>query len=990
MRYLMILLAGLAFVSGAQTVAPGAEGAIYRAKVLYESGNYHGAVDQLEATSDCSPAADIERRMLLAKSRYYMGEYNAAMIEYSALAEDYPSSAEALEASVGVADCLFAQGEYRKALDCYKEITLGRVAPARVAEINYRCGVCAFELDDTTSAVRYFTAAAVDGATRSAANFYLGVIAFNDGNYDKARQYFNQTNQGTEPGRGAPYYLACIEYAQGSWAKALSQARQVLKACPESERLEMLRIAGESLCRLGQKNDGLEYLRKYLAAAKEPAASALYLVGADDFANGNYELAVENLRKTVDSDDPKLVQSAYLFIGQSFMHLGDNDAALMSFDKATKIAGGDPDVEESAYYNYAVAKFEGAAIPFKSSAETFEEFLRRYPSGPYSERVAAYLAGGYLADKDYVRAVERIDRLARPSDAMLATKLQALYALAWTDCQSGDYQSAMTYVEKAAPLARYDAGTAAELDLVRAQILLRQGDNENAAKYFRSYLDKSPRRSQNRTVAYYGLAYSLYNLKNLSAARRAFTDALQGAGKDMTTDIYNRLGDISQATEDFASATSYYDKSAQANPGASDYSALQIAKMKGYQRDYNGKLSALEAFVRDYPASSLVPEALLETTQAQISLGRNEDAVNTYRRLIADYPSTSQGRRGYLEMAMTLLDMERRDEAIDAYRSVISLYPSSEEASQAATLLKNLYAADGRAADYLEFINSVDKAPRIDAAEAETLSYTSALNDYRSTRSTRQIEDFIARYPESGYRTELLGILLDDADRNGDEQKAADIAGQIISASPDSRVAERAMLVKARSLYDNGSIPEALEMYQQLKERSSDRATKAAARLGVMRAARDMGEYKLAADEADVLLASPASGEKDYSVAEAKFTKACALEADGKVDEAIALWQSGAANTSELYGAKSAYRAAEALFESGKNKQALSAAQKFVKSGSKQRYWVARGFILLSDIYKANGNKYEARQYLEALRENYPGDETDIKMMIESRLNDNE
>ena len=138
------------------------------------------------------------------------------------------------------------------------------------------------------------------------------------------------------------------------------------------------------------------------------------------------------------------------------------------------------------------------------------------------------------------------------------------------------------------------------------------------------------------------------------------------------------------------------------------------------------------------------------------------------------------------------------------------------------------------------------------------------------------------------------------------------------------------------------------------------------------------------------MLASPASGEKDYSVAEAKFTKACALEADGKVDEAIALWQSGAANTSELYGAKSAYRAAEALFESGKNKQALSAAQKFVKSGSKQRYWVARGFILLSDIYKANGNKYEARQYLEALRENYPGDETDIKMMIESRLNDNE
>jgi len=990
MKYLMILLAGLAFGAQAQVVAPGADGAIDRAKVLYESGNYHGAIDQLEAIDACPAAFEVQRKFLLAKSLFALGEYNSARLEYKEIVRIAPSSAEALDAAVGAADCLFAQGDYDAALDQYTDIETGGLTPARAAELYYRSGVCAFELDKTEAAKGYFTKATGESATRSAANFYLGVMAFNDGDYDKARNYFNLTNQGAEPGRGAPYYLAQIEYAQGSWAKALSQARQVLKACPANERAEMLRIAGESLCRLGQKLDGLDYLRKYLAESKNPAKSALYLVGADDFENGNYELAVEHLRPVTESDDAKLAQSAYLFIGQSFMHLGDKDAALMSFDKATNIKDGDPDVEESAYYNYAVAKFEGATIPFKSSADTFEEFLRRYPTGSYSERVAEYLAGGYMADRDYARAIERIDRVKRPTEAMLTTKLQALYALAWTDIQSGDYSSAMASLNKASELARYDAATAAEVNLLKAQVLLRQGDNENAAKFYRTYLDSSSRRAPNRSIASYGLGYALYNQKNVSGARRAFTDALQGADENITTDIYNRLGDLAQASGDFADAASYYGKSAQSSPSASDYSALQIAKMKGYQRDYQGKLDALDAFMRDYATSSLIPEALLETTQAQISMGRNADAVNTYRRLIADYPSTSQGRRGYLEMAMTLLDMERRDEAIEAYRSVISLYPSSEEASQAASLLKNLYASDGRAADYLEFINSVDKAPRIDAAEAETLSYTSALNDYRSKRNTRQIEDFISKYPDSGHKIEFLGILLEDAQRKGDDAKTLDFAEQIISSYPDSRVAERAMLVKARNLYDNGSIPEALEMYQQLKTRASDQATTASARLGVMRAARDMGEYALAAEEADALLGSSAAGDKDYTVAEAKFTKACALEADGKVDEAIALWQSGASNMSELYGAKSAYRAAEALFESGKTKRALSAAQKFVKSGSKQRYWVARGFILLSDIYKAQGNKYEAKQYLEALRDNYPGDETDIKMMIESRLNDKE
>ena len=69
-----------------------------------------------------------------------------------------------------------------------------------------------------------------------------------------------------------------------------------------------------------------------------------------------------------------------------------------------------------------------------------------------------------------------------------------------------------------------------------------------------------------------------------------------------------------RATGDFESAAKYYDKSLQGNGGSFDYAALQVAKMKGYQRDYNGKLSALDVFMRDYATSPLIPDALLETT----------------------------------------------------------------------------------------------------------------------------------------------------------------------------------------------------------------------------------------------------------------------------------------------------------------------------------------------------------------------------------------
>ncbi|MBP2691920.1 MAG: hypothetical protein J6B44_08890, partial [Muribaculaceae bacterium] len=66
--------------------------------------------------------------------------------------------------------------------------------------------------------------------------------------------------------------------------------------------------------------------------------------------------------------------------------------------------------------------------------------------------------------------------------------------------------------------------------------------------------------------------------------------------------------------------------------------------------------------------------------------------------------------------------------------------------------------------------------------------------------------------------------------------------------------------------------------------------------------------------------------------------------------------------------------------------KAKDTVEKLTASGTPHSYWLARGFILLSDIYASQGKQFEAREYLNALRENYPGNESDIFMMIDSRL----
>jgi TolA-binding protein len=149
--------------------------------------------------------------------------------------------------------------------------------------------------------------------------------------------------------------------------------------------------------------------------------------------------------------------------------------------------------------------------------------------------------------------------------------------------------------------------------------------------------------------------------------------------------------------------------------------------------------------------------------------------------------------------------------------------------------------------------------------------------------------------------------------------------------------------------------------------------------------ARDLGDYPTVIEAADALLASSTLGTEDKN--EAIFSRALALANTGKTSEARKLWKSISDNTDDLYGTKSAYYYAESLYNAKEYDSARKSVEAFINSGTPHSYWLARGFILLSDIYRAKDKTFEAREYLEALRENYPGNETDIFMMIDSRLN---
>ncbi len=980
--------ASLMLTASAQTDNTGNEALLTAGRLMATQGNYTGALDQLRLVDRSALLSDSRMEVALDEARWLWGAglYARAYDAFTAFGSQYPFSTYRTVARKGAADCLFALGDFVGAYNLYSSIDSKGLNSADAAERAYRMGVSALETGKNGAAALFMQSASY-APLRSASYFYLGKIAYDKGDYAEALRNFKSVNTHEAPGNRAGLYLAAIDFAQGNYAQALATARRELRAPGlDNETVgELNRIAGESLYRQDDNSEACEYLQKYVKLVAEPLPSALYILGIDSFNKGDYEKALGYMRPVTERADGVLRQSAYLYAGQCLLEEGDTDAALLAFDKAMQ-DDFDPEVREAAYYNYAAARLAGATLPFSSSAETFEKFLKLYPSGPYSDRVAAYLASGYMADNDYERALERINAISTPSPGILGAKQRVLYTLGMKALREGNASQAGTYLDEAASLSGHDSGLDNEVILAQGQTLYALGNPREAAGKYRSYLRSAGKNDNNRPVALYGLAYSLYKGGDASGAATYFTQAAESM-RDAAAraDALNRLGDIAGAKADFAGAAVYFAKAYSANPSAGDYAALNEARMKGYMRDYEGKLGALRNFERDFSSSVLMPDALLEITEAQISLGRNADAVDTYRTLISRYPKTAQGRRGYLQMAMTLLDMGRTGDAEDAYRAVIQQYPTSEEAAQASSLLKTLCADEGRGDEYLKFMKSVNNAPQVSAGDEEELTFGSAMAAFKQSGNTIRLEEFINTYPNSPRAAEALGAMLAYASEKDDKNAAAEYAARIIERYPDSKAAEKAYISAAKASYAAGDLPGALQLYQTLTQKASDANTATDARMGVMRTARDMGNYDLAGMTADTIIASSAGpGE----MSEAKFTKAAALDAAGNTNAAIELWEEMADNTADIFGAKSAFEAADALHRINENSKALKAAKKFVQSGSPHRYWVARGFILLSDIYSDTGKDLEAREYLEALRDNYPGSEPDIFMMIEQRLAD--
>lgn len=979
-------------VAGALTVqasgqinGAGAAGYLERGSRMFDDLNYTGCIDQMRAMERLTPSPGQmeEARRLTALSALHLGHDDALQLLQRWIA-DYPASARREEMLAAVGDWYFHRSDYPAAVEAYGRVDRDVLDSYVAADVDYRQAYSRLMLGDTEEAMQGFSRLARSDRYRAAGAFYRGYLEYAAGNYAAARTLFKEAAGNAELNDVAQYYLAQIDFVQGDFSGALSLSRQLLKNdAVEQFAPEMNRIAGESLFNLGREEEALPYLRRYASTTDRIRPSAFYILGVGEYRLGNYQAAIRSLGHAASSDDA-MGQSANLILGQSYLAEGNADGALMAFEKAYRM-GFDRNVSESAMYNYAVAKSEGGRVPFGNSVALFENFLREYPQSEYADRVRSYMISGYMTDNDYQSALKLIDAMNRPTPEANAARQRALFALGTREYSSGRLTDALDRFRRAASISGADRSIARQSLLWEGICQYDLERYDAAVRSLEAYLKEARRGDPNTVIARYNLGYARFSQADYKAALTDFRDVIAARPDNrMLADAYNRAADCLYYGSDFAGAADAYDKAFALNPEAGDYALYQKAVMSGLQRNHKQKIELISDLCSRYPTSSLIPAAMLEQADAYTAVGDNNAALKAYDNLLRDYPASTYARQGMLRKAIASLSAGRRKEAKDAYRQIISSYPTSEEARMAADDLKRIYADEGKLQEYSDFIASVPDAPQTEASELEALAFRAAESDYVANDRTERLADYLRTYPGGVHEPQALLLMAKASEAAGRDAEALEYATRLTDRYPHADVSEDALIIRAEAELAQGRGAASLESYRRLEQSASSPRRLQQARLGVMRTALMLDENATALEAADRLLSS--SAENLTGLQEISYDRALALSRLGRNDEAEAAWALLAASPEEEYGARAAVSLAESQLRSGNAEKARATADALINANPPHAYWLARGFIVLSDALRAQGNGFEADEYLRSLKSNYPGTEAEIFDMIDSRL----
>ena len=923
---------------------------------------------------------------------YYYTVSNVALGNKNALQQvehfvtDYPESAWLPKVYFELGKLYFKSRKYTETLEAFSKTSPEKLTREQQPEYYYKKGYSELSLNEFDEAAASFSQILDSKSSYGpAANFYYGHIQYQKGNYDEALMSFKTIENNKKFNKYVPYYILHIYFERGNYQQVIAEGSSYLQKADRKIKGEVNRLIANAYYELGDYENALSYFEDYeRMGAKNLGSDEHYRIGYTKFRNKQYNAAITNFQKASETQSDN-TQNAWYNLGFCYLYTHQKKFAQNAFLNAYREETY-PEITADALYNYVKLTIELGGDMYNDPVTIVKEYIEKNNGLEKISNAYELLGQLYLASNNYEAALASLEQSGQMNPELQAIYQEIAFTSAVSEFNKGNYEQAMTNFDKA---TKFSADPEVKLNALfwKAEGLYRNKDYEEALKLYKAFISTpGSSGSEFYAAALYNLAYTYFNQKNYWQAITYFKKFLQtnSTERELVSDATLRLADSYFILKKFDEASALYDRVIQNNAKDADYALYQRAFCYGAKGNFNSKISSLTTLSQRYKKSYLYDDALYEIASTYVIQNDPRHAIIYFDKLVKEKPQSNLAKKSLLKLGFIYYNNNQNEKAISTLKQVVDKYPASTEAREALSTLQSIYMDKGAIDEYFAYANKLDFV-QVSTGEQDSLVFTTGENQYingNCREAVPKLENYLQQFPQGGFVLKTFYYLSDCYEKMGDEEKALKYNLEIIGF-PDNPYTAGALLKAARIEYDREEFDPAKKHYQHLADIAEDKGMLVEALDGSMRCSYYTADYRNAIAYAQLLIESGTAD--DNQRVYARYISAKSYQSMGNTDKATEAFEQVEQGSADEMGAEAKYELCLSAFRKGQTDQSEALIYELSENYSDYPYWVAKGFILLADIYVQRGNTFQAEQTLQSIIDNFEGD--DLRQVAQEKLN---
>ncbi len=959
---------------------------------------FRSAIDMLRPVNEPEwKAVKTDAELYYAKSAVRLDQPQAEQLTLDFLRENAPSPV-ASQAALEIGDYYFNKKEYDKALTYYDMAPVGTGNTRD--EIQFKKGYAYFVSKQFGRAKALF--APLKENTRSEwyypANYYYGCCAFFEGKYDEAQKSFLRCEQSDKYKQFVPYYIAQIYSAKKQYDQLITYGTPKAQDSNIKNRPELNQLVGQAYFEKGDYKKSLPYLEYAAKNMGNLRPADYYQLGYAQYQSGLYKPAIENFEQ-LTKQDSMLGQNGLYHLGDSYLRTNNKFAARNAFSQAANM-NFDKTVKEDALFNYAKLSYE-----LKYDRDAIDA-LQRIPAGSKNyDEAQTLMSEVFLNTRDYDRAVATLEGIKNRNQRLNETYQQVTYLRGLQLYQNNQKDEARRYFNKSLDFP-LNKRIATLCSFWMGSIANESGEYAISKQHMNSFLSQAksyndlPEES-NLAMGNYTQGYNFIKTKDYKSALTYFKAAIEGIKRGnvrseqvrgtVLGDAVLRAGDCQFKNGQYADAINYYNEAIGQKYTGFEYALYQKAIIKGLQGNQLDKALALEDLVSKYPNSQYTDEALFQLGDTYQEMGKLEQAVPPLKRLVADFRGKSGlVNQSLLKLGLISYNQGNASAAINYYKQVFANNPEAAEAKDALASLEEIYVKDqNRPDEYFAFLETVP-GYKVSSASKDSVTYESAYIQFQNGRYQQAIDGFtnyLAKYPNGPNALQALYY-------RGDSYATTAIGKSTLALKDYAAIVGRGSSKLYPKAAEKGAYlaynseknyAQAFELARKWEESAVTPNSRFDAQLMALRAAYQTNNSVSVNEYAGKITNSgQASGDQ---LATANFYVGKMAYDKGDYARALPALQTVTQKTTSEIMPEAYHLQGQILFKQKKYAQAEDMITEANKASAGYDDWIAKNLILLSDVYAEQGDKNSATAALEAVLENYKGNDATILATAREKYN---